>query len=313
MSVFMVTQNIYAVTIEELSTICQEMESAVSDISLEYEWYNIPPWTVEEGEAKLGLSGFLAIKDGVERIKLSAEGLSSIRDANSKDGPFPSKLLIETSGSVVDKHKRTWEYMRVNSYDGKKMTRFQNDGWPTRKSEGNISNNKHFDLPLTLTPLGFTVLRPSLSKITGKPFSVILKEDQNNIRLDETIQNINGFNVICIELLESMRKNPYMRIYLSTNHGYTPVRYEYLQGSKSGSVEATITVDVQALERVYEKLWFPSSGTITTKASERIDAYAANKIVINQGLAEKDFKVEFPAGTIVRDEIQKKEYVVKAE
>jgi hypothetical protein len=97
-----------------------------------------------------------------------------------------------------------------------------------------------------------------------------------------------------------------MRIYFSADHNYTPVRYEYMRGEL-----ADLIFEVQSLEKVGEGLWFPSSGVIYVAGQERVNAFkTTSKILVNQGLTDKNFDIEFPPGTRVADEIKNTEYVV---
>jgi hypothetical protein len=82
-------------------------------------------------------------------------------------------------------------------------------------------------------------------------------------------------------------------------------------GGQTGPNEVGMAMDIHSLEKVAEGLWFPSSGCISTSGSKRVDAYTVTgKILVNQGLTDKHFDIEFPAGTKVRDKIKGVEYVV---
>lgn len=140
------------------------------------------------------------------------------------------------------------------------------------------------------------------------PLSDILRRKEL-ARLDNTIEEVNGFNSIRADMLTQWDKQrAFMRIYFSVEHGYTPVRYEYMSGEK-----VSVTVEVQSLEQVAEGLWFPSSGVISSLDKSRSHAYiATSKIVVNQGLPDKYFDIKFPPGTKVRDNIEHRKYVVPA-
>ena len=135
------------------------------------------------------------------------------------------------------------------------------------------------------------------------------------MRLDNTIKKVNGFNTICASLLtETDPKNQfvYSRIYFSVDHGYTPVRYEYVRPTRAGTTEVIMAMDVLSLEQVAEGLWFPSSGIISSPDEKDKNVYqATGKIIVNQGLTDKHFDIEFPPGTEVWDKIRDLEYVVK--
>lgn len=99
-----------------------------------------------------------------------------------------------------------------------------------------------------------------------------------------------------------------MRIYFSVDHGYTPVKFEHMKGPD----KVALSVNVESLEEVAEGVWFPGSGTNTVPDSDRVGTYQAiSPILVNQGLTDEHFDIDFPVGTEVYDEIQDKEYVVK--
>ena len=147
-----------------------------------------------------------------------------------------------------------------------------------------------------------------MSNVTDKlPLSVILRRHKELVRLDNNVEKVNGFNTIRADFLQEWTKQVCIRVCFSVDHGYTPVRYEYISKGKPG-----LTFDVGALEQVAEALWFPSSGLIKTTDSERMDGFQTiGKIVVNQGLTHEYFDIDFPPGTEVRDEIRDLEYVVK--
>lgn len=301
-----------AITIDELAGICEKMESAICDVSLEYEWYIIPPWTFEEvsEEAKaMGVEGMPALvqKDGLLKFKLSAAGLLFTKDPNDPNLPLPEQLLMEQSATIMNNDGNTWDSTTIESYNGKIMKRFQDDGWPQRALEGNISAKRYFGYPMNLTPFGFSVFRYRLCPTTAyKPISVVLRDLGH---LDDTVRKVNGFNTVRVDILQEQTKRVCERVYFSVDHGYTPVKYDYMKRN-----EVSLSFEVNSLEQVAQGLWFPSSGVINKTDEKRVNAWkATSKILVNRGLIEKDFDVKFPIGTKVRDEIKGTEYPVKSE
>lgn len=200
----------------------------------------------------------------------------------------------------------------VNGQIGKSLTI---GGWPEETHTGTVSYNKPY-LHGNLTPLRFSVL--SLAYLLESvPLSDRLLSNRlrlkNEVRLDNVVRQVDGFNTIRADLLTSYVVNDgsrlvYMRVYFSVDHGYTPVRFEHMKGrNKVGS-----STTVESLDEVSEGLWFPSSGITTNHDSGLINAYQAiGPILVNQGLADEHFDIDFPAGTKVHDEIEGKEYIVK--
>jgi len=302
-----------AVTADELADICKAMESAIVDISLEYEWYNIPPWIAEEAETEMGTE-MLIPKDGRRRFNFSAAGLLSDRDPNDSNSLLPDRLLLEELTTLVTKDGNAWDNVTKHSYNGKIAKRLNIGGWPREVRSGIVSDSKRFMPTLILSPLGFSVLRFNMSKVTDKlPLSAILRRKEL-VRLDNTVKKVNGFNTVRVDFLQEWTKQVCIRVYFSVDHGYTPVRYEYMAGGKPESNRVDFVVEVHSLEQVAEGLWFPSSGVIRSAGCERMDAFQAiSKIVVNQGLTDEYFDIiDFPPGTKVRDEIKGTEYVVKS-
>jgi hypothetical protein len=157
------------------------------------------------------------------------------------------------------------------------------------------------------TPFGFSVFRFRFRSITGyKPLSVVLRDLG---RLDNTVEKINGFNTIRADVLQKQTKQVCKRVYFSVDHGYTPIKFDYVERN-----EVSLTFEVHSLEQVGEGLWFPSSGVINCAGEKRVNAWqATSKILVNRGLTEKDFDIKFPHGTKVRDEIKGTEYTVESE
>jgi hypothetical protein len=293
-----------AITTDELADICEEMESAINDISLEYEWYIIPPQSIEETKAE----EMLIAKDGLMKFKLSAAGLVSNLGPNDPNSAFPYRLLSEESTTLMDKHGNTWDNITRASYNGKIAKYLNIGGWPREVRDGGISRSKRFFLPTAnQTPIGFSVfrLRKDIDKI---PLFAWLKRE-GLVHLDNTIQKVNGFNTIHANFLQRQTKQVCRRVYFSVDHGYTPVKYDYVSRN-----EVSLTFEVCSLEEVAQGLWFPSSGVINRAGYKRVNAWqATSKILVNRGLTEKDFDVKFPPGTKVRDEIKDVEYTVRSE
>jgi len=307
-----------AITVDELANICEKMESSIKDIHIEYEWYHNSPVPMEERVKKATQSGFMSCVVPFT-CKLSvARSLSSGEDSNL---PVFNRYRMESSGIYVYKEKNSMKNVTITSYDGKVTKQFSKDGdYPESKESeviksGEIDSGKEFNrygqFSITLTPIGFSIFRPDIRDPCDKLLlSGILKNKKEFVRLDDTITKVNGFNTIRVDLLTEYDPNVkfvYFRTYFSVDHGYTPVRFEYM-----GKNRAILAWDVQSLEQVAEGLWFPSSGIINNPDAEERDGFRTiGKIVVNQGLKDKDFDIEFPEGTFVLDKIKGKEYKIK--
>jgi hypothetical protein len=306
-----------AITIDELANICKAMDSSIVDISLEYQWYCDSPLTVEERLKFAAEKGFL-LDIGRATYKLSAARALSGRDPNS---PVFDRFYLELSTTLMNKDENVWDIVTKTSYDGKVTKHLAIDELHQPVIDGTIASGRDFVNymhPVNLTPIGFSVLRPGIRDPDDKLLllSDILKDKKEFVRLDNTITKVNGFNTVRVDLLtETDPKNQfvYRRIYFSVDHGYTPVRYEYVRPTRAGTTEVIMAMDVLSLEQVAQGLWFPSSGIISSPDEQDKSVYqASGKIVVNQGLTDKQFDIEFPVGTKVYDRINDRQYVVKS-
>jgi len=294
-----------AVTADELANICQAMESDISDISLEYEWNDIvaPSFdkVVEQG---MDPERVFLQKEGRRKFKLSA-GRSQTDDPNIA---YFDRILLEDAETLLTVDGNSFESKIKSCLNSGTAKYLQIGGWPRDVCQGGISETKRYFLPsLNLTPFGFSVLRCRFSKVCDyKPLSVLLRQFG---RVDNKIQKVNEFNTIRADLLSESKARVWMHIFFSVDHAYTPVRYEHVRGNNV----VGLVVQITSLEKVAEGLWFPSSGIVGPAGDPNdADVYiATSRIVVNQGLTDKDFDIKFPAGTKVYDEIRDLKYIVQ--
>ena len=302
-----------AITTAELADIIEQMESAIVDISMEYECRVIPPPTHEELEKEGGFEALIA-KDGYRRYKFSAAGLLSKEDPNVTDWNAPGQFLLEEWSTMVTKEQNEWDNTTKQAYNGQVGKSLTIGGWPPKEpriASASVSYNKPYVYG-NLTPLGFSVLRPAYFQ-GQTPLSDRLRA-RDKVRLDNVVKKIDGFNTIRADLLTDFlyegNRLVYMRIYFSVDHGYTPVKFEHMKGPEM----VAASVNVESLEEVAEGLWFPVSGTFTIPGSDRVSTYQAiSPILVNQGFTDEHFDIDFPVGTKVYDEIQDRDYIVKQE
>jgi hypothetical protein len=305
-----------AVTTDELAGIVEQMESAIVDISMEYEESVIPTPTHQELEEQTGHE-FLIAKDGYRRHKFSAAGLLSQEDPNAMDWNCPGQFLQEEWSTMVTKEQNEWNNITKQSYNGEIGKSLTIGGWPPkepRSASASVSYNKPY-VDGNMTPLGFSVLRmaynPEPMPLSARLLSSRLRA-KDKVRLDNVLRKVDGFSTVRADLLTDFiyegNRLVYMRIYFSVDHGYTPVKFEHMKGR--GLV--ALSVNVESLEEVAKGLWFPGSGTNTVPDSDRVGAYnAIGPILVNQGLTDEHFDINFPVGTKVQDEIKGKQYIVK--
>ncbi len=285
-----------AVTLDELAARCEAMELAVVDVSLEYDWYNIPPLTREDADSE----GFLLPEDGRMHIKLSAANLEN-------GGRRHWGLLMEKQAVYFDREGNRIENIARELQAGGIFKRFNFDA-NGRGAEGFIGARDANTSPsLFMTPLDFSVLRLA-NDIDGVPLSVRLK-DTRIARFTGEAGKINGWDVVRADLLQEYTRQPCIAIYFSLQHNYTPVKYEYFNSGTAGT-KLAFSVEVTSLDAVADGLWFPSSGMIHHSEGTRADAFqATTKLLVNRGLTAKNLDIDFPPGTRIYNRITGSEYV----
>jgi hypothetical protein len=307
----MLEGNCWAITSDELADKCQSAESAIRDVSLEYEWHIIPPWTLEELSRSAQMTNVGIFKDGVIEFKFKASRFLGSNDTNSVYSPYRWRVLSEESATIIAEGGKTWDNFRKQAFDGRIYKQLDVGGWPTPAQSGFISVKENSQGELLLTPIGFSIFHLELGP-EGVLLSTCLRR-KDMVHMGSSTEKVNDFNTICIDLLQEYSKLLCIRMYFSINHNYTPVKYEYFNAGPAG-IKVAYTVEVQSLACVGDGLWFPTSGIIRHPDEERIDAFqATGKIVVNQGLRKEDFNIEFPPGTRISDNISGREYTVAAE
>jgi len=276
-------------TIERLADICEAAGSSIVSLHISYEWYVEPPMTIED----IAGTGIL-INKGRPRYELLAAR------------PFLERVRIFEWGTFVAADGTSWDSIRKSSYDGKVSTNLTigNSISKSHKDGTVVTGRRFVPTSVNMTPLGFTILRLDYD---NKPLWDFLREYKDIVVFDKTVSRINGFDCIKVELLQQQTRRAFMRIYFSAEHGYAPARYEYINGAKVAS-----TVDITTFEQVLWGLWFPSGAIIHGAGDKTANVYSAiGKIAVNQKVSDRDFDIEFPAGTEVNDEVHGRKYIVK--
>jgi hypothetical protein len=207
----------------------------------------------------------------------------------------------------MNENENAWDVHISQAYNGKVAKKYQLDGWPNRSSEGIITNKRNFKPIKSATPLAYTV-----HHFADQYFSLsqLLREKEKvTVVLDNEIRTVNNFDAICIDIYGHSKDKKVLaqRVFFSPEHNFTPVKIEYFNG-RTTSVE----FNVLELEEVKEGIWFPIKGcSISSRPNTPQNIYQASKVILNQGLKEDFFDIEFPPGTEVLDEIAGVTYVIQ--
>jgi RNA polymerase sigma factor (sigma-70 family) len=289
------------ITIEQLADICEAIESSFIDITVEFESGVEPQPTIENIK---GTNDFLTV--------------GTLKERWSTKRPFDGRSFSSEQGTYMNENGNTFNSTQTQSYNGK-IAKYHSiggimpDGEQANISDGTITESTRFILNHSSTPFAYSIFRLNYNSTKG-----LLSELLHNkefIKFDATVKDINGFNAVCVELLRNApnypilhKKEPEYRIYFSVDHGYTPIKYESMAYTGKGS-KPSFAVVVTSLEKVADGLWFPKSGYKVDLSDNLTNTYKATKIVINQGLTDKDFDIVFPSGTRVTNEINGSKFV----
>ncbi len=294
-----------AITTDELADIIEQMESAIVDISLEYEWLVDTKQTLEERLKLAAIRGW-AISTGPSNCKMVCSVADF--DPNDPDALLFDKFLLEQSGTSMTKPDVSWNSLTKKSYNGVISKNLYVGGPQGTAKEGRIFIPDRPSYSWIFNPVKyFSIFRyRAIEKI---PLSEMLRN--GIVRTNYTVKRIKDFNTISVEFIDESTSKPFKRVLFSVDHGFTPVKYEDLNTQTAAPI---FTVETTSLQKVGPGLWFPGSGVMTnhTDTQGRSNVYkATGQIAVDQGLIMRHFDIDFPTGTKVHDEIKGKEYVVK--
>jgi len=274
-------------TLDHLADICEAMEAALVNVHVSYEWYVEPAPVLEDVR---GSSMIITVGHSKCELLVSLP---------------TEEVRITNSADYVNGNGDAWHQTMASSFDGKISTQLSISDFPIQYSRATIDKGKRFIPPLNATPLGFSILKFQLGDNKQPPLSVRLRQDQALIHLEKGVV-CNGFKCVRIDFLQPRVLRRHQSVYFSVDHGYAPVRYEFING-----VEVSYTANVKALQPVQKGLWFPSSGVLESKDSP-INVYEAQSpIIVNAQISNKDFEIVLPAGTKVNDRVKGKNYMVE--
>lgn len=301
-----------AITTEQFADKYQSVKNAVQDISFEYEWRIVPPWTFDEvkdmGDDTTSIGLY---KDGIVESKLKATRFSAPNDSINRT---KWKYIYEEAYTIFTANGKSWDVYIKISYNGKIFKKIIIETYPDSvvRKNGVVSPNDLDPGYLFMSPIGSSIFRLDDVEFTKDiSLSSILQEHREMIQATDSVSKVNDFNTVRVDLLNMQIKVPYTRIYCSVDHNYAPVRYEHLKG-RNGEIASYDEVD--SLEQIADGVWFPTSGLHRIGNEERVNSFQVKgKILVNQGLTDDDFDIKFPVGTRVSDQITGREYKVSNE
>jgi hypothetical protein len=295
------------ITTDQLADICESMESAIVDISMEYEWLVETDQSLEERLDFAASKGF-SVSIGSDKCKI----ICSINafDPNDPDPPLFDKFLFEKSDTSMTDTETSWDNLTKKSYNGAISKSLYIGGSQGTSKDGHITGLDKPPHAQIFNPVKyFSVHR--LRAIEKMPLSAVLRKQIVPIRINHAVKQIGVFDTISAEFIHTSTNKPFKQICFSVKHGFMPVKYEYLNVYTG---EPTFTVEVTSSQEVRPGIWFPKSGLIKNHKDPHnwSNMYqATGPILVNQGLTDEQFDIDFPVGTEVHDEIQDRKYTVK--
>jgi outer membrane lipoprotein-sorting protein len=297
--VLLLTGKVSAMTLEELAEICTAQEAAIQDVFAEYERDREPPYTT---------------KDFVESVVAIPRGPQKITWATTR--PFADRFLWTDSTEWVDERDHRSHVTETRTYNGEvgKRLEVRRDGMDGEPSvEGLITKSRRFILPVSSTPEHFTLVRFRKERPDYTLAEALRKPEWADLIND--IQQVGPFRTIRVDFhQEGVRDKQGNRVllsrfYFSVDHGYTPVQFELYARNK------VVTRDsVTELVEASPGIWYPKSAR-TTEFNMGDTPYTytfrASKVVVNQGLTQEFFDIDFPPGTEVQDEILNSQYFIR--
>jgi len=295
------------ITIEQLTDTIEQMESAIVDISLEYEWLTDSAMTLGEKFEFIADKNWSIIV-GPRTCKMVCS--LALPDPNDPDVPLFDRFLFEKSDiSMRDPNKPVHNLIK-RCFNGQIRKDLYIGGSPHTVRDGRISKPDGVPHSWIPNPVEyFFILR--CRAIEKMPLSKALRKLIVPVRINHALKKVGDFNTISAEFIDESTNNPFKQVCFSVDHDFTPVKYEDLDVYTG---EPTFTVEITSLQEVAPGLWFPKSGLIKDHRDPHKWAnlyQATGPIIVNQGLTSEDFDIDFPVGTKVSDKIQGREYVVK--
>jgi hypothetical protein len=267
----------HALTLDELADILEEMESAIEDVTIEYEWYNEKELT----EQDVNNPGFLAPVSRAACTFTTAKPFTELQAYSEKVD------LSQGPGTTFSLDLRY-------TYDGELFRQLSLRSLHEHPPEGFVTKRTDLLRTWNSTPMAFTIFRFYPEGLLSQG----LREHPESFRLVDGIQQIRDFRTIELDSVTDMGV-AHTKMFLSVDHGYALVRFEYVSPT-NGALE--IAVDVQTLQEVADGLWFPFKGTSDIPGEDNGSVFEVRNVTLNQNLSKDDFNLAFPPGTEVSDE-----------
>lgn len=269
-----------ALTLSELADAFQAMESSIQDVTVVYEWHNQEQLTPVPGTL----------------VPVTKE-VCSFTTAR----PFADRQLYSVKVDLAAEGGEIVPVDERHAYNGEVFRRLAMPGPKEPTPRGLITKRRDMLHQWTCTPMAFTILRDMKEGL----LSQLLREHPEAVRLAGGTGQIRDFRTVELDFV-TPQGLVHRRYFFSVDHGYAPVRMEWL-AIRDGTVQAE--TDVLALKEVAPGFWFPVKATTRVHVEDdTANVYEAKDVKLNQNLSQAYFDLDFPPGTVVTDEIANSEY-----
>jgi len=296
----------FGLTIDELASRCAEIERGIRDLSWEEEWiYENPDLQGLDSQA-IGPT----YRKARVCISFSPQGTGTT-DYNSIH--FDRYMWEEKGQARILATGQVQEVLMCEACDGQQLKALRKVNGRFR---GEVVKAQPGIVPKPFGTMGVVqigLLGASIYRTRvfgGTEFMPLSYLVSKYGRLDDQVIKDGDFNVVRVDFVQPQSGYIILRAYFSVDHDYYPVKYEHMTGGPAELNRVGYTVVVTSLQEVLPQIWFPTNAIFIGDPKVTDIHRAIGKIKINQGLSEKDFDLEFPAGTMVVDKIKGRKYIV---
>jgi hypothetical protein len=222
--------------------------------------------------------------------------------------PFDKTFLLIQAQRLEDSRKKPFQFTIWKAYHNRIYREIQVSD-QTNIPSGLIAQELPPDMDMNLTPLGFTVFHRCLGGKGQTLLDILRTSDPNFVlSLAPVPVKVNGCDSVKLTCSRQWISNKWIKlmdIYFSLEHDDSIVRISYYNAD-----QITLEYNVRKFRSIGDGLWFPTECEFRSSNAD-INTISVTEVDVNSILDEKEFELEFPPGTRVKDAITGKHYTVK--
>ncbi|MBW8015163.1 MAG: M56 family metallopeptidase [Planctomycetes bacterium] len=204
------------------------------------------------------------------------------------------------------------DYFMEGSFDGTNSMHLDGNAKYGTIIKGDMGGNYQFNsvkIYMLMDTLPTSLLDKEAMYLADIPKLLLLFKG-NQVEVSGKLERIGNDNCHVL-IIKNKSDEVINKIWISHEKGMLPVKY---QGISDGRVEVEITLDkLQSVETDSGNIWYPVEATrILSKSNGEVLKYQlkTTEFVPNVKYTKEDFKVQFPVGTSVVDQVIGLEYQV---